>query len=144
MPTFSYPVNVKTRTDGGPGPLTAMAAFQTTIDVGKTGTAAGVTVLPLVTAPAGSRIYNVILEIVDPFDNVLSNTNVQIGVQGAPDRIMSPVSVNTVGRRVYAPTTAQISNNAKPFENDTEIRATVSINTSAVSTGKAYVTIVLM
>lgn len=142
MTTFSYPVLIKTADAGDPGPLKTVVAFQTTIDTGKTGTASGTTTLPLFLAPAGATFDNVVVDIVDAYDNLTANnTNIQIGVAGATDRLLAATSLNTVGRRAYAPTTAQISANALPLAVDTTIQAIVSINTSAVTAGKAYITI---
>jgi hypothetical protein len=143
MTTFSGPLLIKTNDAEGPGTLKVTYAFQTTIDIGKTGAgAASTTVLPLFTAPAGTTFDNVVVDIVDAFDNLAANnTNITVGISGATNRLLAATSLNTVGRRAYAPTTAQISVNAIPLTADTAIQAIVSINTSAVTVGKAYLTI---
>ena len=142
MTTFSYPLLIKTNDAEGPGPFKVTYAFQTTIDVGKTGTASGATTLPLFVAPAGTTFDNVVVDIVDAYDNLTANnTNIQIGISGATNRLLAATSLNIVGRRAYAPTTAQISANAIPLANDTVVQAIVSINTSAVTVGKAFLTI---
>jgi hypothetical protein len=142
MTTFAYPLLIKTANAEGPGPFKVPFAFQTTIDIGKTGTAAGATTLPLFTAPAGTTFDNVVVDIIDPYDNLTANnTNVQVGTSGATARLLAATSLNTVGRRAYAPTSAMISVNSIPLTADTVIQAVVSINTSAVTVGKALLTV---
>lgn len=143
MPTFTYPLLVKRNDVEGPGPFRTPFIFQTTVDTGRTGTAIGTTTLPLFVAPAGATFDNVFVDVIDPYDNTLGGTNVALGITGAVDRILTATSVNTVGRRVYSPTSVQVSVNSIPLVADTQINAVVSIQTSAVTTGRVLLTVVM-
>jgi hypothetical protein len=142
MTTFSYPLNIKTPEPLGPDVVSMRQArvsgrYSVVVGIAQTGTAAGVTTIPLFVAPAGSSVYEATLDITTGYDNTTTNFN--IGTAAAPTRIKSAVSVNTARRQGYAPTAAQISVNAIPFTVDTTIQALVSIDTSAVTTGSVIV-----
>lgn len=142
MTTFSFPVNVRPHEPPGPEPVNLVEArlsgrYSVTVNTARTGTAAGVTIIPLFVAPEGSRVYEATLDITTGYDNTTTNFN--IGTAAAPTRIKSSTSVNTARRQSYAPTAAMISVNAIPFTADTTIQALVSIDTSAVTTGSVIV-----
>jgi hypothetical protein len=142
MTTFSFPLNIRNHEPLGPDVVSmregrVSGRYSVVVGIAQTGTAAGVTTIPLFVAPAGSSVYEATLDITTGYDNTTTNFNV--GTAAAPTRIKSAVSVNTARRQGYAPTAAQISVNAIPFTVDTTIQALVSIDTSAVTTGSVIV-----
>ena len=147
MTTFSYPLNIRGHEPLGPDVVSmregrVSGRWSITVGTAQTGTAAGVTTIPLFVAPEGSRVYEATLDITTGYDNTTTNFN--IGTAAAPTRIKSATSVNTARRQSYAPTAAQISVNAIPFTVDTTIQAVVSIDTSAVTTGSVIVHVQLI
>jgi len=142
MTSFSYPLNIRNHEPLGPDVVSmregrVSGRWSITVGTAQTGTAAGVTTIPLFVAPEGSRVYEATLDITTGYDNTTTNFNV--GTAAAPTRIKAATSVNTARRQSYAPTAAQISVNAIPFTADTTIQAVVSIDTSAVTTGSVIV-----
>jgi hypothetical protein len=142
MTTFSFPLNIRGHEPLGPDVVSmregrVSGRYSITVGIAQTGTAAGVTTIPLFVAPEGSRVYEATLDITTGYDNTTTNFN--IGTAAAPTRIKSAVSVNTARRQNYTPTAAMISVNAIPFAVDTTIQALVSIDTSAVTTGSVIV-----
>lgn len=142
MTTFSYPVNIRPHEPLGPDVVSQRQArvsgrYSVLVGIAQTGTAAGVTTIPLFVAPAGSSVYEATLDITTGYDN--ESTNFNIGTEAAPTRIKAATSVNTARRQGYAPTAAMISVNAIPFTVDTTIQAVVSIDTSAVTAGSVIV-----
>jgi hypothetical protein len=142
MTTFSFPLNIRGHEPLGPDVVSmregrVSGRYSITVGIARTGTAAGVTTIPLFVAPEGSRVYEATLDITTGYDNTTTNFN--IGTAAAPTRIKAATSVNTARRQNYAPTAAQISVNAIPFAADTTIQALVSIDTSAVTTGSVIV-----
>ena len=147
MTTFSYPVNIRGHEPLGPDVVSmregrVSGRWSITVGTAQTGTAAGVTTIPLFVAPEGSRVYEATLDITTGYDNTTTNFN--IGTAAAPTRIKAATSVNTARHQNYAPTAAQISVNAIPFAVDTTIQAVVSIDTSAVTTGSVIVHVQLI
>jgi hypothetical protein len=142
MTTFSFPLNIRNHEPLGPDVVSmregrVSGRYSVVVGIAQTGTAAGVTTIPLFVAPEGSRVYEATLDITTGYDNTTTNFN--IGTAAAPTRIKAATSVNTARRQNYAPTAAQISVNAIPFAVDTTIQALVSIDTSAVTTGSVIV-----
>ena len=142
MTTFSFPLNIRNHEPLGPDVVSmregrVSGRYSVVVGIAQTGTAAGVTTIPLFVAPEGSRVYEATLDITTGYDNTTTNFN--IGTAGAPTRIKAATSVNTARRQGYVPTAAQISVNAIPFAVDTTIQALVSIDTSAVTAGSVIV-----
>ena len=144
MTTFSYPVLTKPTQVAGPGTMRVVQAVRTTVDIAKTGTAVGATTVPLFTAPAGSTIDRILVDIVDGYDNAIGGTNLTIGVAGTPARYLAATSVNTARHIGWSPTSAIASAAAVPLAADTVINATVSIQTSTVTAGRVLLTITLL
>lgn len=142
MTTFSFPVNQKIAEPPGPEAINLIEArvparYSVFVNTARTGTAVGATAIPLFVAPAGAAIYDCVIDVVTPYDN--NTTNLAVGVAGSPARLHTAVTVNTGGRRTYAPTPAQISANAIPLTANTTVVALVSIDTSAVTAGSVLV-----
>jgi hypothetical protein len=142
MTTFSYPLTIRNHEPLGPDVVSqregrVSGRWSVVVGTAQTGTAAGVTTIPLFVAPEGSRVYEATLDITTAYDN--NTTNFSVGTAAAPTRIKAATTVNTARRQAYAPTAAQISVNAIPFAVDTTIQAVVSIDTSAVTTGSVIV-----
>jgi hypothetical protein len=142
MTTFSYPLNIRNHEPLGADVVSmregrVSGRWSVVVGIAQTGTAAGVTTIPLFVAPAGSSVYEATLDITTGYDN--DSTNFNIGTAAVPTRIKAATSVNTARRQNYAPTAAQISVNAVPFAVDTTIQAVVSIDTSAVTAGSVIV-----
>jgi len=142
MTTFSFPLEIKSREPRGPEAINlvqarVLAQYSIPVNIAKTGTAAGVTTIPLFVAPAGSSIFNCTIDVLTGYDNTTSN--ITIGTAAVANQVHSQVTINTAGRRAYSPTAAQLSVNAIPFEADTTVVAVVSIDTSAVTAGNLLV-----
>ena len=142
MTTFSFPVNIRTHEPAGPEAVNLVEArvpgrYSVFVNTAKTGTAAGVTTIPLFVAPAGASFFDCVIDIVTPYDN--TTTNIAVGTAAVADRLHTAVSVNTGGRRTYSPTAAQISANAIPLTADTTVVALVSIDTSTVTAGSVLI-----
>lgn len=142
MTTFSFPLEIKCREPLGPEAVNQVQArvltqYSIPVNIAKTGTAAGVTTIPLFVAPAGSSIYNCTIDVLTGYDN--TTTNITVGTAALADQIHSQVTVNTAGRRAYSPTAAQLSVNAIPFTADTTVVAVVSIDTSTVTAGNLLI-----
>ena len=142
MTTFSFPVEMKIQEPPGPEAINLVQArvparYTVVVDTTKTGTAAGVTTIPLFVAPAGATFYDCVIDVVTPYDN--TTTNIAVGTAGVADRLHTAVTVNTGGRRTYSPTAAQISVNAIPLTANTTVVARVSIDTLAVTTGSVLI-----
>jgi hypothetical protein len=142
MTTFSFPLEIKCREPLGPEAVNlvqarALAQYSIPLNIAKTGTAAGVTTIPLFVAPAGSSIFNCTIDVLTGYDNTTSN--ITIGTAAIANQVHSQVTVNTAGRRAYSPTAAQLSVNAIPFAVDTTVVAVVSIDTSAVTAGNLLI-----
>jgi hypothetical protein len=142
MTTFSFPLEIKSREPRGPEAVNlvqarVLAQYSIPVNIAKTGTAAGVTTIPLFVAPAGSSIFNCTIDVLTGYDNTTSN--ITIGTAAVANQVHSQVTINTAGRRTYSPTAAQLSVNAIPFEADTTVVAVVSIDTSAVTAGNLLV-----
>jgi hypothetical protein len=142
MTTFSFPLEIKGREPLGPEAVNlvkarALAQYSAPVNIAKTGTAAGVTTIPLFVAPAGSSIFNCTIDVLTGYDN--TTTNITVGTAGLVNQLHTQVTVNTTGRRAYSPTAAQLSVNAIPFTADTTVLAVVSIDTSAVTTGNLLI-----
>lgn len=142
MTTFSFPVNIRTHEPAGPEAVNLVEArvpgrYSVIVNTAKTGTAAGVTTIPLFVAPAGASFFDCVIDVVTAFDN--TTTNIAVGTAAVADRLHTAVSVNTGGRRTYSPTAAQISANAIPLTAATTVVALVSIDTSAVTAGSVLI-----
>lgn len=145
MTAFAYPVKVRRPNlaiDSDSYSAQVVMAVQTTVNTSNTGTAAGTTTLPLFVAPAGTRVINAHVDKVTAYDN--TETLIQVGTSALPACIMAATSLNTAGRLSYTGTAAQVSANNIAFAADTTIQAIVSITTSAVTAGKAIVTVLLI
>jgi hypothetical protein len=110
------------------------------VSVGDTGVAVGATTIPLFIAPAGSRPYDCVVDIITAYDPASSNTNLKIGTSALPSTMLAVTTINTVGRREATETGAMVSSNDIVFAVDTTIQAIVSIDTSAVTVGEFVVT----
>ena len=153
MTTFAYPLNVR-RAEPGlvPDPArvnsTGKVPFylQRKVSVGDTGTAVGSTTIPLFVAPAGSRPWDCVLDVITAFDPGVgtTQTNLRVGTATSTGIIFATTTVNTVGRREAAETGAQVSALAITFTADTTIQAIVSIDTSAVTAGEVLITAILI
>lgn len=144
MTAFAYPIKIRRPNlalDSDSFSALTLMAVPTTLTPTQTGTGAGTTTIPLFIAPAGSRIYDAHVDKVTAFDN--DETKIQVGTSALPAAIMAATSLNTTGRLSYTGTGAQVSANNLAFSVDTTIQAIVSITTSAVTTGKAIVIVVL-
>ena len=142
MTTFSYPLEIKCREPRGPEAVNlvqarALAQYSIPLNTARTGTAAGVTTIPLFVAPAGSTIFNCTIDVLTGYNN--TTTNITVGTGAIVNQIHSQVTVNTEGRRSYSPTAAQLSANAIPFTADTTVLAVVSIDTSTVTAGNILI-----
>lgn len=147
MTTFSFPVDVRRNEPSGTDPVNLQTGrlpshYTVLLNTAKTGTAIGATTVPLFVAPAGSRVYECVLDITTAYDNL--NTNVRVGTPTSTGIIYAATTVNTAGRRAYAGTGAQVSANAIPFATDTTIQAIVSIDVSTVTAGSMLVHVVLI
>ena len=142
MTTFSFPLNIRTHEPAGPEAVNLVEArvpgrYSVFVNTAKTGTAAGVTTIPLFVAPAGASFFDCVIDVVTPYDN--TTTNIAVGTAAVADRLHTAVSVNTGGRRTYSPTAAQISANAIPLAANTTVVALVSIDTSTVTAGSVLI-----
>jgi hypothetical protein len=142
MTTFSYPLEIKSREPRGPEAVNlvqarALAQYSIPLNTARTGTAAGVTTIPLFVAPAGSTVFNCTIDVLTGYNN--TTTNITVGTGAIVNQIHSQVTVNTEGRRTYSPTAAQLSANAIPFTADTTVVAVVSIDTSTVTAGNILI-----
>jgi len=144
MTAFAYPIKVRRPNlalDSDTFSALTLLAVPTTVNIARTGTAAGTTTISLFIAPAGSRVYNAHIDKVVGFDN--TETLIQVGTSALPACIMAATSINTTGRLSYTGTAAQVSANNLAYSVDTTIQAIVSITTSAVTVGTAIVIVVL-
>jgi hypothetical protein len=142
MTSFSFPLEIKSREPAGPEAINLVQArvpgrYSVIVNTAKTGTASGTTTVPLFVAPAGSTVFDCVIDVLTGYDN--TTTNLSVGTAGGVARIHTAVTVNTAGRRTYSPTGAQVSTNAIPFTADTTVVAVVSIDTSAVTAGNVLV-----
>jgi hypothetical protein len=147
MTTFSYPLDIKRGEPIGSDAVNQQTArvpahYTVLLNTAKTGTAIGATTVPLFVAPAGSRVYECVLDITTAYDN--TTTNVRVGVPTSTGILFAATTANTAGRRAYGGTGAQVSANAIPFTVDTTIQAVVSIDTSTVAAGSMLVHVVLI
>lgn len=147
MTTFSFPVDVRRNEPTGNDPVNLQTGrlpshYTVLLNTAKTGTAIGATTVPLFVAPAGSRVYECVLDITTAYDNL--TTNVRVGTPTSTGIIYAATTANTAGRRAYAGTGAQVSANAIPFAADTTIQAIVSIDVSVVTAGSMLVHVVLI
>ena len=147
MTTFSYPLDIKRGEPTGSDAVNLQQArvpahYTVLLNTAKTGTAIGATTVPLFVAPAGSRVYECVLDITTAYDNL--STNVRVGVPTSTGIVYAATTANTAGRRTYAGTAAQVSANAVPFTVDTTIQAIVSIDVSVVTAGSMLVHVVLI
>lgn len=110
------------------------------VSVGMTGLGPGVTTIPLFIAPAGSRPFDCVVDIVTAFSGATANTNVQVGTAAATGTMLASVTINTAGRRDVVETATMVSVNDTVFTVDTTIQAIVSIETSAISAGEMIIT----
>lgn len=146
MTAFAYPIVIRRpplAKDSDTFSARAVVAVPVTLDTTNTGTAASTTTIPLFIAPAGSRVLDAYIDKIIGYDNT-NGVTVQVGTSALPACIMAATSLNTTGRLSYAGTAAQVSANNLAFDVDTTIQAIVSITTTAVTTGKAVITVVLM
>lgn len=142
MTSFSFPLNIRNHEPPGPEPVNLVEArvpgrYSVLVNTAKTGTAVGVTTIPLFVAPVGASFFDCTIDVITAFDN--TTTNLTIGTAALADRLHTAVTVNTAGRRGYAPTAAQLSANAIPLTANTTVVALVSIDTSAVTTGSLLI-----
>lgn len=142
MTSFSFPLNIRTHEPAGPEAVNLVEArvpgrYSVFVNTAKTGTATGVTTIPLFVAPAGASFFDCVIDVVTAYDN--TTTNIAVGTAAVADRLHTAVSVNTGGRRTYSPTAAQISANAIPLTADTTVVARVSIDTSTVTAGSVLI-----
>lgn len=147
MTTFSYPLDIKRGEPIGSDAVNQQTArvpahYTVLLNTARTGTAVGATTVPLFVAPAGSRVYECVLDITTAYDNL--STNVRVGVPTSTGILFAATTANTAGRRAYGGTAAQVSANAIPFTVDTTIQAVVSIDTSTVAAGSMLVHVVLI
>lgn len=147
MPTtFSFPVEMKMPEPPGPEPINLVQArvparYSVLVNTARTGTAVGATTIPLFVAPNGSSFYECVIDVLTGFDN--TTTNIAVGTAAVSDRLHSAVTVNTGGRRGYAPTAAQISANGIPLTADTTVVARVSIDGAVVTTGSVLIHVLI-
>jgi hypothetical protein len=142
MTSFSFPLNIRNHEPPGPEPVNLVEArvpgrYSVFVNTAKTGTAAGVTTIPLFVAPVGASFFDCTIDVITGYDN--TTTNVAIGTAAVPNLLHTAISVNTTGRRSYSPTAAQLSANAIPLTADTTIVALVSIDTSTVTAGNILI-----
>jgi hypothetical protein len=110
------------------------------LTVADTGVAVGATTIPLFIAPAGSRAFDCIVDVITAYDQTGAGTNLQVGTAALPATMLAATSINTVGRREPVESGAMVSANDIVFAVDTTIQAIVSINTSVVTVGDFVVT----
>ena len=147
MTTFSYPLDIKRGEPIGSDAVNQQTArvpahYSVLLNTAKTGTAIGATTVPLFVAPAGSRVYECVLDITTAYDNL--NTRVAVGTPTSTGILYAATTANTAGRRAYVGSAAQVSANAIPFAVDTTIQAIVSIDVSVVTAGSMLVHVVLI
>lgn len=147
MTTLSYPIDIKRGEPTGSDAVNQQQArvpahYTVLLNTAKTGTAIGATTVPLFVAPAGSRVYECVLDITTAYDNL--NTNVRVGVPTSTGILFAVTTANNAGRRAYVGTGAQVFANAVPFAVDTTIQAIVSIDVSAVTAGSILVHAILI
>ena len=147
MTTFSYPLDIKRAEPTGSDAVNLQQArvpahYTVLLNTAKTGTAIGATTVPLFVAPAGSRVYECVIDITTAYDNL--STNVRVGVPTSTGILFAATTANTAGRRTYAGTAAQVSANGIPFAVDTTIQAVVSIDVSVVTAGSMLVHVILI
>lgn len=147
MTTFSFPVNIKRpEMDAtGAGVVTGRVPtyYSVPVTLGMTGVGPGATTLPLFVAPAGSRVYDCVIDVITGADQT-ANTNIQIGTPTSTGIVFAATSANTAGRRAQTMTGAQVSANAIVFSADTTVQAIVSIDTSAIGTLETIVHVILI
>lgn len=148
MTAFSYPIDIKRpeMAASGAGAITGQVPvyYSVPLSVGATGVGPGATTIPLFVAPAGSRPFDCVLDILTGADSGASNVNVRIGTPTSTGIIFAATTVNTAGRRTQTMTAAQVSANAVVFTADTTVKAVVSIDTSAITTFHSIVHVVLL
>lgn len=150
MTTFPYPLRVgRAEPSRVPAPNAAVEAASLArvpfhlvrkVSIGDTGTGVGATTIPLFIAPAGSRPWECVVDVITAYNPAASNTNLRIGTATSTGIIFAATTINTVGRRDAVETGAQVSANNIVFSVDTTIQAIVSIDTSAVTAGEFEVT----
>lgn len=147
MTTFSAPLNTKRGEMGESGANAVLGTVQSRysipLGIAQTGTAIGTTTVPLFVAPAGTRFYECVIDVLTAYDQTGAGTNVAIGVPTSTGILYAATTVNIVGRRAYVGTGAQVSFNAIPLTADTTVQAIVSIGVSAVTVGSLVVHVVV-
>lgn len=146
MTTFAAPVNTKRNEMGESGANAVLGAVQSRysipLGIQQTGVAVGTTTVPLFVAPAGTRFYECVIDVLTDYNNT-AGVNVAIGVPTSTGILFAATTVNTTGRRPYVGAAAQLAFNAIPLAADTTVQAIVSITTSAVTTGSLVVHVVV-
>ena len=148
MTSFSFPLDIKNREPPGPDTVSQRQArvagrYTVALTPSQTGTAIGVTTIPLFVAPAGATIYEAVIDVLTGYDQTGVGTNVQVGTAANVSLIQSAVTVNTARRQAYTPTAAQVAAINTPFAVDTTVVAQVSIAVSTVTTGNFLVHVVI-
>ena len=147
MTTFAFPLDIKR---GEPTDADAVnqqtarvpAHYSVLLNTARTGTAIGATTVPLFVAPAGSRVYECVLDITTAYNN--TTTNMRIGTATSTGILFAATTVNTAGRRAYAGGEAQVSANAIPLAADTTVQAIVSIDAGNPTAGSVLVHVILI
>jgi hypothetical protein len=146
MTTFSYPANIRRGEPGASNSVENASVGKIPfhlirrITVSDTGGAVGTTTIPLFIAPAGSRPFDCVVDVVTGYNQTNASTFVRVGTAANPTCMLVPTTVNTAGRREIAETAAQVSINDIVYAVDTTIQAVVSIETSTVTAGDIIIT----
>ena len=94
--------------------------------------------VPLFIAPAGSRVVNANVDIINP-RLPASGATLQVGVSGNTAMIIAEASCETVRRLSHSPTTsAVLSALSIPFAVDTTIEMKVSVSGTGTGTAGEY------
>lgn len=138
MTKFSYPIEIRTN-EPGSAPVAQTwgkvpTVYVNRVSVGMTGTAAGVTTIPLFVAPAGSRFYDIVMDFTTAFDNATALTLVNI--DAGSQVVATSVTGTAIARKTMAYSNAQLSANSLALSADTTVVARVSINTSTITAGE--------
>lgn len=139
MVTFSYPIYGKRAEEGGPGSLRVPMTVRREVTGNMTGSAVGVTTLPLATAPAGAYVRQINVFVPTGFANGAGNVtmNVRYG-----NTVVAAVTANVEGVKTWSPTAAQTSVAVLNTTAPTTIDVVVSIDTAALtnaSTARAVI-----
>lgn len=134
MPTFSYPILGKRPEEGGPGSLRVPMTVRREITGTMTGTAVGVTTIPLAVVAPGAYVRQVQLFVPTGFTNGAGNVamNFRYG-----NTIVATLTANVDGVKTWSPTGVQTSAAVLNTTVPTTIDVVVSIDTAAVTNGSS-------